>query len=189
MLDIALSFLRDELNSFLAIRTGSDAFAAKLSRIVDDGGKYAITLDSLALSLIHVEEERIFRAQLPSQTFVNGRQVLQEPELKLNLTVMVAANFKNYDEALKSLSLVLTFFQSNGTFVPGEYPGLDPRIEKLTTELLSLSFEQMNQMWGFIGAKLLPAVVYKVRMVIVQDTQPSDYLPPVTTINASYGLR
>jgi hypothetical protein len=32
-------------------------------------------------------------------------------------------------------------------------------------------------------------VVYKIRMVIVQDTQPSAYLPPVTTISSTFGLR
>src|SRR5687768_9134526 len=106
MLDIALGFLRDELNAFLSSRMGADTFAVKLSRIVDDSGKYAFALDSLALSLIQVEEERIFRAQLPTQTLVNGRHVQQEPELKLNLTVMIAGNFKSYDEGLKYLSLV-----------------------------------------------------------------------------------
>jgi hypothetical protein len=56
-------------------------------------------------------------------------------------------------------------------------------------KLQSLSYEQLNQMWGFIGGKQLPSVIYKFRMVIVQDTEPSAYLPPVTAITTDLGLR
>lgn len=190
MLDIALGFLRDELNAYLASRSGSDAIKAKLTRIMDETtGKYAFGQELIGVSLLQLEEERVFRAQLPSHTVVNGQQVVQEPELKLNLTVVFAANFKQYDEGLKFLSYVLAFFQSHGAFTPAEYPGLDTRIEKLTVELQSLTYEQLNQVWGFIGGKQLPAAFYKVRMVVVQDAQPVAVQPPVTVISTRLGVR
>src|SRR5688572_16851624 len=72
-------------------------------------------------------------------------------KLKLNLHVLFAAKFQKYDEALRSLSSVLTFFQSRPVFSASSYPGLDPRIERLTVELESMTFEQLNQVWAFIG--------------------------------------
>ena len=189
MLDVALAFLRDELNGFIAARSGSDAVQVKLTRIADERGRYAFAEDSLGLSLIGVEEERAVRAQLRSQTVVEGQQVVQEPELKLNLNVLVAANFKFYDQALKYLTWVLLYFQSHPVFTREAAAGLDPQIERLVVELQSLSFEQLNQMWGFVGAKQLPAAVYRVRMVVLQDLAVAGMGPPITEISTRVGSR
>ena len=106
-----------------------------------------------------------------------------EPEIKLNLHVMFAANFKQYDTALKYISYVLMYFQSHHYFSSEEYPALDERIGKLTMELQSLSYEQLNQVWAFIGGKQLLSVIYKVRMVILQDEAQMAIQPPITIIN------
>ena len=93
--------------------------------------------------------------------------MLVEPELKLNVYVLFGANFKLHDEALKFLSLVLLYFQSRA-FTSEQYPGLAQRIGKITVELQSLAYDQLTQIWAFIGGKQLPSVVYKVRMVVLQ---------------------
>jgi hypothetical protein len=189
MLDLALGFLRDELNSFLAARTGSDSVSAKLTRLVDDTGKSAVVLDSLGISLIQIDEDKTFRAQLPTQTLVQGQQVLQQPEIKLNLIVMIGANFSHYEEALKALSFVLLFFQSHTLFTSTTYPALDERIAKLTVELQSLTLDQLNQAWTFIGGKQLPSVCYKIRLVLFQDVQLEPSGPPVLSITTAAGMR
>jgi hypothetical protein len=66
-----------------------------------------------------------------------------------------------------------------------EYPALDRSIEKLTTELQSLSYEQLNQIWAFIGGKQLPSVIYKVRMVSLQGIVPTVIQPPIMEINTN----
>ena len=99
---------------------------------------------------------------------MQGQHVVREPVLRLNLYVLLAANFKDYKEGLKYLSFLLVYFQSHPSFTAQEFPGLDPRLEKLTLELLSLSFEQLNQVWAFLGAKQLPSVLYKVRLVVLE---------------------
>ena len=184
MLDIALKFLTDELKSYLSIRAGSNsAEVVKMSRLVNQEGKYAFDEETMAATIINVEEERTFRSQLPDYTYRNGQHVVLEPEIKLNLHVMFAANFKQYDTALKYISHVLMYFQSHSYFASEEYPALDERIGKLTTELQSLSYEQLNQVWAFIGGKQLLSVIYKVRMVILQDEAQMTIQPPLTVIN------
>ena len=169
MIDVALQFLSDELNNFILARTGSNSVEVKMSKVVDEAGKYAFVEESISASIINIEEERIFKSQVPDYKYINGQHVVLEPNLKLNLYVLLAANFKLYDVALKYISLVLIFFQSHPYFTPEVYPGLDSHIEKLIVEMQSLSYEQLNQIWTFIGGKQLPSIVYKVRMVVLQD--------------------
>ncbi len=186
MLDLALRFLSSELNSYLTARAGPtpDEVVA-LRQLVDDSGKWAVPQDRIGLALINVEEESVLRTQLPAFTYVDGRQVLTEPELKVNLHVLFAANFQQYDRALSYLSLVLTFFQAHRTFTHEQFPALDKRIDKLNVELQSLGYEQLNQIWAFIGGKQLPSVVYKVRLVLLQDVEPAAIRRPVTEIQAT----
>jgi hypothetical protein len=179
MLDVALEFLVKNVNAWLALRTGTDFGKLELSHIVDDSGKWMITKEHIGVALINVEEERVLKSQLPDTTLVNGRNVILQPELKLNLHVLFAANFTRYDQALRYIALVLTYFQAHVLFKGGEYPGLDSRIEKLSTELQSLSYEQLNQVWAVVGSKQLPSMIYKVRMVALQDREPSAIGAPI----------
>lgn len=36
-------------------------------------------------------------------------------------------------------------------------------------ELVSLSMEQLNQMWSYLGSKYMPSVLYKMRLCAVQS--------------------
>ena len=193
MLDVALNFLTAELNSYLVARgarTATDEIGkVEVGRIADEAGKWAIKDDHVGAALIHIEEERVTRAQLPETIVSGGKHVVLEPKLKLNLHVLFAAKFQKYDEGLRSLSLVLTYFQSHPTFTPDNYPGLDSRIERLTVELQSLSYEQLNQVWAFVGAKHLPSAIYKVRMVALQDSAPTAVQKPVTEIATTLSAR
>jgi hypothetical protein len=181
MLDVALQFLTDELNTFLLTRTGSDTVKAKLTKLVDETGKYGFE-QGIGINVINIEEERTVKEHLPEHAYVNGRHVVKPPELRLNLHVMFAANLKLYEDSLKYISYILTFFQAHPAFTPDGAPGLDARVEKLLLELQSPGYEQLNQIWAFIGGKQLPAVIYKVRMVVVQPDEPSGIQPPITRI-------
>jgi hypothetical protein len=189
MLDIALQFLKNEINSYIKLQTGSATDVVNLSQLVDEMGKYAIKSETVGIALINIEEERFTKAQLPDYSYVNGQHIKREPELKLNLHVIVAANFTHYDIALKYLSFVLTYFQSHPFFTPSEYPALDTGIAKLIVELQSLGYEQLNQIWAYIGGKQLPSVIYKVRLLAIQDQTLTAVQPPLTTIVANLHRR
>lgn len=182
MLDVALKFLTDELNGFLLARTGTTFGEAELGKLVDDTGKWAVKEDHVGAALINVDEERILKAHMPETTVVSGRGMTREPPLRLNLQVLFAAHFKQYDVGLRYLAHVLTFFQAHQSFSHSDHPGLDARIERLSAELQSLTYEQLNQVWAFLGAKHLPSAVYRVRLVALQDAEPVASPPPVTAI-------
>jgi hypothetical protein len=185
MLDTALGFFKDELNTYLLTQVGTATARVETSKIVGEDGKYAMSEGSIGATIINIEEERVFKAQLPEHLYTNGQHLVLEPELKLNLHIMFAAHFKQYDQALKYLSYLLTYFQSRPLFTSATYPNLDARIQRLAVELQSPSYEQLNQMWGFIGGKQLPSVIYKVRMVSLQDITPQAVQPPIREINTN----
>lgn len=175
MLDVALTFLVKNFNAYLKARTSSELGAAAVSPVADDAGKWLIAPGTIGAALINVEEERILRSPVPETTYVGGRHIVVPPPLKVNLHVLFASNFvnaKGYDQALRYLSYVLKYFQAHPVFTQTEYPDLDPGIERLTVELLSLSYDQLNQIWAFVGAKQLPSAVYKIRVLLLQDADP-----------------
>ena len=184
MIDIALKFLAAELNAYLFARTGSAQGGLTFGRLVDDTGKVAITDQSLGAALVNIDEERVLKSHVPDSVLINGRHVVLQPELKLNLTILIAAHFSQYEIALRQLSWVLTFFQAHPGFTRDRHPGLDPRIERFTVELQSLAYEQLNQLWAAVGGKQLPSVVYRVRLVAVQDVEPGSIQPPVSEVSA-----
>lgn len=189
MLDVALKFLRDEINGALALRTGSDAVKVVLSKIADEAGKYPFAIDNIGCAIVNIEEERILKNQAPDYTTRGGQQVVTPPELKLNLHLLFAAHFTHYDQALKYLALLLTFFQSHPVFTSDQYPALAPECGKLALDLLSLNYEQLNQIWAYVGTKQLPSVLYRLRLVALQEIEPLAIQPPLTTIRATLRSR
>jgi hypothetical protein len=183
MLDIALKFLADEINDYLQRRLGAaGAGKAMASALVDDSGKWLLPENQLGLTLVAVEEERTLRAQLPQRVRVDSREVELHPPLHLNLTLLLAARFARYDQALGFLSQALTFLQAQPVFTPQTHPSLDERIEKLVVEMLAYGPEQLNQTWACLGAKYLPSALYRVRIVALQDREPQAVGRPIEDV-------
>ena len=183
MLDVAVGFLAEQFNTYLVRRTGSMALGKVVAGgLVDDSGKLAIASGTVGLSIVNIEEERVMREQVPARVMVNGRELTLQPELRLNLTLLFAARMANYDMTLKALSNVLTFFQSHPVFSADDYPALDARIGKIVMELYSVTPETLNQIWASIGAKYQPSVLYRARLVTIQDQEPFNLGEPITDI-------
>lgn len=180
MLDSALAFLADEVNVYLKKNTDA-VLALEVGNIADHHGKWAFT--GMRIALVNVEEERVVRSQLPERVVVDGKQMVLQPDLKLNLVVLVAANNNDYKTSLHYLSHVITFFQSHRFFSPAEYPGLDTRIDRLAVEMLTYGPEQLNQLWAYVGAKYLPSAVYRIRMLALQNQEPTGVEQPITAID------
>ncbi len=189
MLDKVLAFFSSEINAYLRSRTGDVSDIVVLSAIVNEEGKYASDSDTVALNLINIEEDATFKEQLPDQVFKNGQHIVLEPRLKLNLFVMFAANFKLYDQALKYLSHIILYFQSHRVFTPDQYPVLGnndgDNIERLVVELQRPDYDQLNQIWAYIGGKQLPSVIYKIKLVSIQDHTASEIRPPIQIITTN----
>lgn len=195
MIHTCLSFLTNELNDYLKLRTGTPTVdRVFLTSVATEGGGVVIPNSSIGVSLINIEEDRIYKDQ--KSTIVNTRGNVESlnPEIKLNLYVLISANFQNnlnddtsddYVEGLKQLSWIISFFQARNVFTPENSPrmaDLDSNLTKLVVELYSYSFEQLFNFWSVVGAKYLPSVLYKIRMLTIQEREFFDTNSPIEKI-------
>lgn len=130
------------------------------------------------MTVVNVEEEFTYKNQSavrPSSTLQPGVEY-RNPSLHLNLYILFSANHKDYSAALRALGLVLLFIQSNRilslarTPVPPSSPFVDMPDEdkanlKLRLDLITLTFEQVNHLWGSLGGKQMPFVLVKVSKI------------------------
>lgn len=175
MLDQTLKFLTDEVNQFLVLQPGlivgdMSLVMAAASRIFDtDPGNVETPLTNKAIvSLVNLEEDRLGRQQEAVTKTLNG-VVYANPPVKLNLYVLFVMNQKSHEQALRWLSCIIRFFQHQPVFTPQSHPALNPAITQLNVEMVSLSFEQTNQLWSTLGGKYLPSVLYKIRQVVIDE--------------------
>jgi hypothetical protein len=184
MIEQTLVFLKTQLNAYLKLKTGEEN-KLSLTPLTDNAGK--TVLKDLGIVLVNIEEERMLRNQEPFQPSGDGSFIKVNPELNLNLFILVAANFgdkeNDYRESLKFLAHVATFFQSRNVFTPANSPQLDSKIKRLVVELVSLSFESQNNLWASFGVSYLPSLLYKIRMVSLQETEIQMEAPPITEAN------
>ncbi len=185
MIDKALYFLRQEVNTYLKLKTGDDN-KISLSAIVNQSGTEVAPHNSAGMMLVNVEEERAYRNKGPQAVSTKGYYSFKNPELSLNLYVLFFANHNDHKEALVLLSYIVQSFQGKNVFDNQESPQLGTDIEQLVVDLYSLSFEQQNQLWASLGAKYIPSVIYRVRMLVVDENKSTRIAPAIGGINAGY---
>lgn len=126
--------------------------------------------NNIIISLINIEENRISRD--PQNYVRNGTELtLKNPAVNLYLTVLFTAvrDDGGYGLALQSLQHVIEFFQAKFVFDHSNTINLDPGIDKLILEMISLNLEQLQQLWSMLGGKYHPSVAYRVRMITIDS--------------------
>lgn len=195
MIHTSLAFLTQQINEYLKLKTDdSETERIFLTSVATESAGIVIPDSSLGLSLINIEEERVFKDQKTSFINRDGVAETMNPEIKLNLYILISANFQDTDstttsddyvEGLKQLSYVISFFQSKNVFTPDNspsMPGIDSNLIKLVVELYSYSFEQLYNFWSVVGAKYLPSVLYRVRLIRIQEQAVKTSAPPIEKI-------
>jgi hypothetical protein len=163
----AISFLQQRLNDKASTVT------ANIGEIVAGTAPMPGQGINIVLSLVNVEEDRSLR-NLNFQ-HIGTDLTHKNPGILLNLTLLFTAIRKGdttYDNALKNLQEVIGFFQHQYVFDHTNSPELDAGIERLNIEMMSLTMEQLNQLWSIMGGQYLPSVVYKLRMVATSNISP-----------------
>jgi hypothetical protein len=75
--------------------------------------------------------------------------------------------------------MVIEFFQGKSVFDKFNTPGLSANIDRLIFEFVNQDIQEMNNMWSLIGAKYLPSVVYKVRMLTFSQSMLREEVPSI----------
>ncbi len=197
MIDTALKFLKCEMEEYLSLVCGNtvneEGFIV-LSNVASKDGDWAIPANKIGMSLINIEEERILKDQVFEHRNTEGVYERYNPNIKLNLYVLFCANFVNstdqtsiYGEGLKQLSHVIAYFQGKNVFTPDNSPGMNPALQRLIVDMYSYSFEQQYNFWSILGAKYLPSVLYKVRLVTYQERIVASQNVAITDVGITTG--
>jgi hypothetical protein len=174
----AMALLLRQLNDYIAQIDGSAGAPAQAvwGNIAQlDRAEVNTELDNhLVLSLVNIEEERALKNGRVAATLGAGDVAYINRPFHLNLFLLFTSNYRNYGTALRRLTQVLTFFQGKQkfTFVNSPAPNLPQGgvIDfSLAMDLLSLSFEEVNHLWGFLGTRQSPSAIFRGRLVVVSD--------------------
>lgn len=174
MIDQLLNAVVARLNAFIGA-ADPEVVLGNISLIdAFQSGSSQTLSDKVIASVVNIEQEETLR-NLPFRrpgTAPDGLpQVIERPpEIYLNVYVLFGANKNSYLLALQRISQVIGFFQRQSVFTPADLPVLASLgLEKLVLDLHSLGFDGLNQLWGMMGGKYIPSVMYKMRLAVVQD--------------------
>ena len=184
MIDLALNFLRETLNTAMQAEklTITDDTTAEQDLVVFlDGDKVepiSFTQNSVTVLLMNVGQETTMRRADPfrAQT-TDGKIRRVTRELRLELSILFVARFRQYDAGLKVLSGIIQFFQEHPVFDHASHPNMPGSVERLMVELQSMSQAEQNEIWNALRTTYLPSILYRTQLVIVSDRRED--LPPI----------
>lgn len=189
MIDRAISQIAAQLNEYLRGLLGTSEDIVVVSNLLGADGAPAPNVNNRVIIFLTSIEKDTVSQRLPDG---RGNAFAGSQPLFLNIYLMVAANFTgtNYPEALKFLSLVIGFFHRQPVIDHANAPDLDQRISKLVLDIENTSPQAMSNIWGVLGGRYLPSVLYRVRMVAVggADIQArvSPVMAPAAAAEAGY---
>jgi len=190
MVDTALILLRDELTNYLATKDTATVVIDNIGMLETPTG--STLTDNIVITLVNIEEESTLKNQPALKRPFLNNAIYENTPVYLNLYVLFTCNYSGNDYvlALKRLSYIISFIQSKNVFsasssVSGGSINLDDNDLvklKFTMELYTLTFEQINHLWGSLGGRQIPFVMYKLRLVCITERAKVREVPLIEEI-------
>ncbi len=131
--------------------------------------------DKVVITLLKLEEEVTLK-NIPNYKIKDNKTEYKNPPVHLNIYLLISANCDTYDKSLRSISRVIQFFQGKKVFTSGNtiYNRTNVALDvldyfKFIVELYTPGFEEMNHVWGTLGGRQLPSVIYRVQLVQIEQ--------------------
>ena len=190
MIDLTVKHIAFELNLHLKRKFDIDEDIVVISSVVEqDGSAGSHVNNKVVASLVHIQKDSVpHRAQHSSGLTGTSRSVVHAPPAYFNVYVMFSANFSgsNYEEGLKFISSSISYFQSMPIFDRSNSPDIPDGIDKLILDIENLSVNDLSSLWGVMGGRYLPSIVYRVRMVTFEsdavESQDQLIIDPRSTV-------
>lgn len=136
--------------------------------------------DKLLLTLAHLNVEYALFNQHGKVS--NGEQFNRVPSpLTFNADLLFSASSNNYEESLKLLSDTIAFFQANHFYDATNSSGLPQGVQKLSLSVLDLDYHESSQLWSRLGAKYVPSILYRMRLVVFDSGQVEAVVPAISS--------
>jgi hypothetical protein len=183
MISHALTIVINELNNHLLVYNSppappDTAILGNMAEGLAGTQTGGVSRNVLVLSVVNIKEEKTLK-NLPN--YVRNDATLsvtyENAPIFLNFQILVTATHTDYTNALLMLSRCIRFFQFHNVFTqdnvtPNSLLQNQPnnvldRLEsfKLIFDLYSPTIEEVNYLWGTLGGKQYPFVLYTLRML------------------------
>ncbi len=172
----ALQIISEQLNNYLTAAGLSNLVVLENVGMLETSAENTEKLSGkVALTLINLEEEPTLKNQPHFKVVDKLTTEYRNPPVHLNLFLLVSANCNTYTNSLRAISKTIEFFQGKKIFT-SENTVYEVKEDfdllgsfKLIVELFTPSFEQLNHIWGTLGGRQLPSVVYKIQLVEIDQ--------------------
>jgi hypothetical protein len=167
-----LQILKEQLDKFLIDEGLGKIVVLENIALLESGSADATKIEGkVVLTLIKMEEETTLR-NISNYKISNGKAEYKNPPVNLNLYLLISANCETYDKSLRSISKTIQFFQGKKVFTSANtiYNRDNPASDvldsfKFVIELFTPNFEELNHVWGTLGGRQLPAVIYRIQLI------------------------
>jgi len=183
-----LEIVMDQITKYLDTKPNDDSVLVLENIAKQDDVTVLRLKDRVAVSLLNMEEESTLR-NIPNTSFKDGKTIYKNNKVNLNLYVLFAANRTAYDKALVSINNIVEFFQSkkvftqvNTPFTPTSTIFDELKEFKFIVDLYTPTFEQLNYIWGTLGGKSVPSVLYKISIIEIESDNMNDTGQPITNV-------
>ncbi len=173
-----LQILKEQLENFL-----DDAGLGKIVildnvAMLESGSDSASDLEGkVIITLLNIEEESVLK-NTSAVKVVNNKSEYRNPPVNINLYFLVSAYCDSYDNSLISISKTIEFFQGKKIFTSSNtiYNRSNASLNvldyfKFVIELYTPGFEEWNYIWGTLGGRQLPSVMYKVQLIQIESSK------------------
>ena len=185
MLGSSLQLVTDHLNAAIARRfqTPSGQKHVILSPLFNLGQGLAPAVENvLVLIPVNIQQESFTASDVPTRP---GKFAKMNPPLSLQLHFVLGVYYsaENIQEGLNVLTVAMQVLEGKQVWNTQNTPGLPSEILKITTELCSLTFEQVNHLWGSLGGKQMPNAVYKMRVLLTDEQSVIAEIPTIERLD------
>lgn len=167
MIETVVNTAALELNEFFRVKFGIAEDRVVVSGLVNQDGSLAVKDDNrIILSVVMIQEEKMGVYKNAGPIPPGGVKPIH-----LNLYLLFSASFneKLTLEALKFLSATIAFFQNKPVFTSSNSSTLGAGLDKISFEISNMNVQEQSNLWSALGAKYLPSVLYKVRVVTIDE--------------------
>ena len=171
MIDVAMSLVAADLNAFFRRRKGDSRDRVAVSGFSDpQSGAPADAEDSIFFMLTRIAEEKNIGAG-PGAAGSPALVPRVRTPVYLNLHVMFAAMYRRYETGLQALAETIAYLQGKPVYTPENTPAMSAALGTLAFKMVTLDYAQQSYLWGSLGAKYVPSVLYSLRLLTVGQEQ------------------
>jgi len=180
-----LKILSEEINNYY----GEEIVLLENISILESNSDRASEMeDKIILTLVNIKEEPTLK-NYTSTTYANGLVNHQNPAINLNIFLLFCANRNTYVKSLSDLSKIVSFFQAKKIFTQ-DNTIYNRSLSSLANvgdfefrvSLFTPSFEELNYVWGTLGGKQYPSVMYKLSIIQIDSGLINSQSAPVGKI-------